>query len=144
MTAIHRFVEACRNGTHPSIVTKLQSGWVIMGEIQVVEGYCLLLPDPVVPHLNALDFDSRTQFLSDMARAGDAVLAATGADRINYEMLGNLEPALHAHILPRSNKESEELRTKPIWFYDWENAPRFSSGVHGELLQKIRAQIEKG
>ena len=144
MTAIHRFVEACRNGSHPSLVTKLQSGWVIMGEIQVVEGYCLHLPDPVVPHLNALDLDSRMLFLSDMARAGDAVLAITGADRINYEMLGNLEPALHAHILPRSNKESEELRTKPIWFYDWDNAPRFSADVHGELLQKIRAQIEKG
>ncbi|MCB0826261.1 MAG: hypothetical protein KDC26_08730 [Armatimonadetes bacterium] len=143
MTAIHRFVESCREGTHPSLVTKMPSGWVIMGEIQVVEGYCLLLPDPVVPHLNALDENGRAQFLTDMARIGDAVLAVTGADRINYEMLGNLEPALHAHVLPRSNTELEELRTKPIWFYDWNIAPRFSPEVHGELLQKIRAHIEK-
>jgi hypothetical protein len=25
-----------------------------MGDPQVLRGYCLLLPDPVVPHLNAM------------------------------------------------------------------------------------------
>ena len=43
-----------------------------------------------------------------MATIGDALLEVTGAFRINYEILGNLEPALHAHIIPRYLNEPED------------------------------------
>ena len=82
-----------------------------MGQRQVLAGYCLLLPDPVVPHLNALGAAERDRFLADLGRLGDAVLAATGALRINYAIFGNLEPALHAHVHPRYADEPEALRT---------------------------------
>ena len=42
-----------------------------------MRGYCLLLPDPVVPHLNALEAQAREAFLRDMARCGDALLIVT-------------------------------------------------------------------
>ena len=61
------------------MVAKMPSGWVVMGERQVFAGYCLLIPDPVVPHLNALEVAARRQFLSDMALVGDALMAATAA-----------------------------------------------------------------
>ena len=70
-------VERCRAAQYPPLVAKLRSGWVVMGERQVFTGYCLLLPDPVVPHLNALRPPQRDQFLSEMAWVGDAVLEAT-------------------------------------------------------------------
>jgi hypothetical protein len=44
------------------------------GRCAVLKGYCLLLPDPVVPHLNAMTMNMRQQFLSDMTILGDAVL----------------------------------------------------------------------
>jgi diadenosine tetraphosphate (Ap4A) HIT family hydrolase len=100
-------VERCRAGDQPTSVARLRSGWVIMGDRQVLAGYCLLLPDPVVPHLNALSADARAVFLADMGRVGDALLAVTGALRVNYAIFGNVEPALHAHIFraaPRSRR----------------------------------------
>src|ERR1700761_5063833 len=97
-TAIHRTVERCRAGDYPALVAKLRSGWVIMGERQVLAGYCLLLPDPVVDHLNVLTGAGRIQFLGDMALTGDALLACTAALRVNYAIFGNVEPALHAHV----------------------------------------------
>src|ERR1700761_7362777 len=100
-TTIHALVDRCRAAELPAAVVKLVSGWVVMGERQVLPGYCLLLPDPVVPHLNALKAAARDAFLSDMGRLGDALLAVTGALRINYAMFGNAEPALHAHLFPR-------------------------------------------
>lgn len=142
-TAIHRFVESARAGTHPSLVCRMPSGWLIMGEKQVRPGYCLLLPDPVVPHLNALIGESRATFLRDMALAGDAILEVTGALRINYEMLGNLEPALHAHIIPRAADEPEHLRTKPIWSYDWDAAPRFDAARDDALRRAIAATVAR-
>src|ERR1700684_2842109 len=101
-TSIHALVDRCRDAQLPAAITKLRSGWVVMGERQVLPGYCLLLPDPVVPQLNELGTGLRDQFLSDMARVGDTLLAVTAALRINYAIFGNVEPALHAHIFPRS------------------------------------------
>ena len=53
-TAIDRLVEQCRAGSCPRVVARMDSGWLVMAEQQVFDGYCLLLPDPVARHLNAL------------------------------------------------------------------------------------------
>jgi len=141
-TAIHEMVERCRAAENPRAVVKLHSGWVVMGERQVLPGYCLLLPDPVVPHLNALVSNARVQFLADMALIGDALLAITGAVRINYAIFGNVEPALHAHVFPRYADEPHAERTAQPWALDWELAPGFSVATHGDLRQRIATWIE--
>jgi len=136
-TVIHDMVERCRAANYPALVARLRSGWVVMGERQVLTGYCLLLPDPVVPHLNALRSDLRAQFLSDMAAIGDALLAITEAVRINYAMFGNVDPALHAHIFPRRSAEPESTRTVQPWALDWSAAPPYSEAVHGDLKRRL-------
>ena len=136
-TLIHRRVEAARRGELPQAITRLQSGWVVLGDTQVTEGYCLLLPDPVVPHLNAMTKPARSQFLTDMANVGDVLLKITGAVRMNYEMLGNLEPALHAHIFPRYDSEPEAFRTKPIWLYDWNAARKFDAAKDRSFMDAV-------
>jgi diadenosine tetraphosphate (Ap4A) HIT family hydrolase len=142
LTAIHRMVERCRAADYPALVARLASGWVIMGDRQVFLGYCLLLPDPVVPHLNALDAAGRGQFLGDLATVGDAVLEATGAVRINYAMFGNAEPALHAHIIPRQADEPPAIRTTHPWAVDWNLAPPYSPEAHGELKARISRYLK--
>lgn len=142
-TIIHKRVEEARNGTNPKVITHVKSGWVVLGDAQFVEGYCLLLPDPVVKDLNALTGEERAQYLRDMAAIGDAVLEVTGAKRINYEILGNVEPALHAHVFPRFEHEPAELRTKPVWFYDWEKAPQFDKQKHANLMEKLKVAVQK-
>jgi diadenosine tetraphosphate (Ap4A) HIT family hydrolase len=112
-----------------------------MGERQVLAGYCLLLADPPVAHLNELAEAARTQFLADMGRLGEAVQRATGALRINYAIFGNLEPALHAHVHPRYADEPPALSTANPWSYDWSAAPLFQPLVHGSLLAMIRQHL---
>jgi diadenosine tetraphosphate (Ap4A) HIT family hydrolase len=140
-TAIHRRVAALRASTDPTMLARLPSGWAVLGDPQVIAGYCLLLPDPVVPHLNALEAAARAQFLADMARLGDAVLAVTGAVRINYAMFGNVEPALHAHVFPRRVDEPDGLVTAHPWAWDWAAAPKYDAAVHGELQRRLRAAL---
>jgi len=142
-TAIHGMVDRCRAADYPAVVARLRSGWVVMGERQVLSGYCLLLPDPVVPHLNALSAESRGEFLADMALVGDALLAVTAALRINYAIFGNVEPALHAHIFPRRPEEPEATRTAQPWALDWSAAPSYSEAVHGELKRRLAAALRK-
>jgi diadenosine tetraphosphate (Ap4A) HIT family hydrolase len=141
-TAIHAMVDRCRAANYPAAVARLRSGWVVMGERQVLTGYCLLLPDPVVPHLNALASELRAQFLSDMAMVGDTLLATTRALRVNYAIYGNVDPALHAHIFPRDTTEPEATRTAQPWALDWNAAPSYSEALHGELKRRIAADIQ--
>lgn len=139
-TAIHRQVEAARRGELERVVARMLSGWAVLGDPQITRGYCLLLPDPVVPDLNALTGDARRQFLDDMAALGDAVLAATDADRVNYEILGNVEPALHAHVIPRHAAEDPERRRTPVWLHDWKAAPAIDAGALA-LARQIAARL---
>jgi diadenosine tetraphosphate (Ap4A) HIT family hydrolase len=142
-TAIHRMVESCRAGGHPALIARLPSGWAVMGERQVLPGYCLLLPDPVVDHLNALRSDRLAQFLGDMARLGEAVLASTDAVRVNYAIFGNVEPALHAHVFPRRADEPAATRTAQPFALDWNAAAAFSDAMHGGLRRRIAQQIAR-
>ncbi len=141
-TLIHKRVEQCRAGEYSKAICRLSSGWVVLGDVQFLRGYSLLLPDPVVPHLNAMDAKARKTFLYEMSVVGEVILELTAAVRINYEMLGNVEPALHAHIFPRFDSEPEELRLKPVWFYDWDNAPTFDASRDREIMRCIGEGLE--
>lgn len=141
-TLIHKRVRECQQGTYPKLICKVSSGWVVMGDVQFLEGYCLLLPDPVVANLNELSAQCRKIFLWEMSVIGDVILEVTGALRINYEMIGNVEPALHAHIFPRYENEPDNLKLKPVWFYDWDAARVFDKGQDNELMLSIAAGLK--
>jgi diadenosine tetraphosphate (Ap4A) HIT family hydrolase len=117
------------------------SGWAVLGDPQVLRGYCLLLPDPVVPHLQALALPAQQAFLADMARLGQAVFEELRPVRVNYALFGNVEPALHAHVLPRYADEPPQLVQAHPWAYDWTAAPRFDESRDSGLLQALRARL---
>ena len=142
-TTIHAQVSAAREGREPRVIARLFSGWAVFGERQFVRGYALLLPDPVVPNLNALGARERIAFLSDMSRLGDALLKVTGAARINYAIFGNIEPALHAHIMPRYADEPAALRTQHPFAYDWSAAELFDPGTYHDLAVALRGELAR-
>jgi diadenosine tetraphosphate (Ap4A) HIT family hydrolase len=140
-TAIHRRVSDLRAGRDMTMLGRCASGWAVFGEKQFVKGYLLLLPDPVVPDLNALTPERRGQFLLDMSKLGDALQRVTGAVRINYAIFGNLEPALHAHVVPRYRTEPESLRTQHPWAYDWNAAPTFDVASFAAVAKSLRQEL---
>lgn len=140
-TLIHQRVDDCRNGSNPKTIVRVRSGWVVLGDVQFLRGYSLLLPDPVVTDLNALERAQRETFLYEMSVIGDALLSVTDAYRINYEILGNTEAALHAHVFPRYRNEPEARRKMPVWSYDWENALQFNKTRDQGLMEKIGSYV---
>jgi diadenosine tetraphosphate (Ap4A) HIT family hydrolase len=81
--------------------------------------------------------------MEDMGRFGDALLTVTGALRINYAMFGNLEPALHVHLVPRYADEAGPLRTAHPWSYDWAAASRFDPVRDAALVSALRQQLQR-
>jgi diadenosine tetraphosphate (Ap4A) HIT family hydrolase len=144
-TLIHRRVKAARAGTNLTVICRVSSGWVVLGDTQFLRGYSLLLPDPVVPNLNALDQEARITYLYEMTVVGDALLQVTGAYRINYDILCNTEQALHAHICPRYLNEPEELRRGPPWVYNQRgiNQVPFDAARDRELMDRLANAIRR-
>jgi diadenosine tetraphosphate (Ap4A) HIT family hydrolase len=140
-TLIDERVSSARSGTNPYVICRVRSGWVVLGDSQFFLGYSLLLPDPVAHSLNSLTLRNRRQILEDMAAVGDALLACTDAYRINYEILGNHDQALHAHIFPRRTTEPEDSRVQPVWLYPKgkRSSPSFDAHTHGALQQDLRS-----
>ena len=146
-------------GNDPQAIGRMRTGWAILSNQQPepVTGCCMLLPDlsgdlldgagcgPTPAHLNDLPPAARAAFLTDLALLGDIVTAATGCERLNYLMLCNQVPVLHAHIVPRFLTEDPEKRLgDPFAVYDFGNARRAdATGQDAELFGKLRAEFEK-
>lgn len=100
-----------------------------------------MLPKTEVYSLNDLPLKERTQFLADMAFLGDALLAVCNPLRVNYDILGNTDNYLHAHVFPRYEWETEERRKMPVWLYDksnwYDEDKQYDKVKHGELREKI-------
>ena len=137
-------VERIRRGEDPQLIGRLPSGWAILGNQQPgpITGCCMLLPDPVVSSVNDLDDADRSQFMLDFVRLGDAVLEATGAQRINYLILCNQVEELHGHAIPRfATEEPTARRLGPFEAYDFPGARRADASEDGSdraLLQRLR------
>ena len=100
----------------------------------------MLVPDPVVPSVNDLEADARVGFMVDLIRLGDAVLEVTGAERVNYLILCNQVPELHAHVIPRFPSEDPGSRRQgPFEAYDFDDAtPVEPGGAHADLVRALR------
>jgi diadenosine tetraphosphate (Ap4A) HIT family hydrolase len=140
---IEQRVEMARSGQNPFVICKMKSGWLVIGDVQPLPGYCVFLADPLVESINALDDSQRVQYSLDVVRAGDAVLAVTDSYRINYETLGNAEPALHTHIIPRYRCEPDDKRRRPAWVgYDWPTSRRFDPSHDGAFVESMRRHLD--
>ncbi|HSQ16694.1 MAG TPA: hypothetical protein VLM83_03260 [Anaerolineales bacterium] len=137
-------IEAMRAGTNPTVICQVPSGWVVLCDMQYLWGYCILLADPIVSSLNDLNQEQRTQYLRDMALVGDTLLEVTGAHRINYAIMGNSDPYLHAHITPRFITEPVEYLHNHPWSYPKSvmNENTFDYEREKELIEKLRQAIQ--
>jgi diadenosine tetraphosphate (Ap4A) HIT family hydrolase len=141
-TLIHQRVALARSGQNPTLIGRMESGWAVLGDVQFPLGYSLLLPDPVVGSINELADEARARFMADMVALGDALLAVTGAYRINYEIQGNSDQALHAHVFARYRDEDPVRIKGPVWMYGAaRDAQRFDPVKHAGLQRALASWL---
>ncbi len=152
-------INRIKAGNDPQAIGRLRTGWVILSNQQpeAVTGCCMLLPD--VPedllagsgcgatpgHLNDLPGPARAAFLADVCLMGDAVTAATGCERLNYLILCNQVPVLHAHVVPRYADEDPEKRLgDPFAVYDFPGSRRADGqGEDRDLVERLKAALDR-
>ncbi|MCX4775717.1 diadenosine tetraphosphate hydrolase [Streptomyces sp. NBC_01264] len=134
-------------GENPTVLRRLTAGFAVIGDVQFLPGYSVLLADdPKVERLSDLPRAKRLAFLSDMDHLGEAVERASrrldpAFRRVNLEILGNTDGFLHAHVWPRFEWEPADLVGMPVWLYPgahWADA-QFALGPRHDPLRKAIA-----
>lgn len=142
---------AARRGENPMVLAKMRSGYAVIGDTQFLPGYCVLLSDSQANHLTDLPRPARAEFLADMSLLGEAIIAACNAidpslRRLNYEVLGNNDHFVHAHIFPRYGWEDAELLTGPVWKYPrdrWTSPRDAYAEEHEPLREAITTELAR-
>ncbi|MBD9731533.1 diadenosine tetraphosphate hydrolase [Streptomyces sp. H28] len=139
-------------GENPTVLRRLTAGFAVIGDVQFLPGYSVLLVDePGVERLSGLPKAKRGSFLLDMDRLGEAVERACrrldpAFRRVNLEILGNTDPFLHAHVWPRYDWEPADAVGKPVWLYPRErwSDERFRLGPqHDVLRDAISSELDQ-
>ncbi len=139
-------------GRNPTVLRRLGAGFAVIGDVQFLPGYSLLLiDDPAVQRLTDLSPVRRRSFLDDMDRLGEAVeVACRKLDpafrRVNLEILGNTDPYLHCHVWPRYDWEPRELVGMPVWLYPadrWTDPDSRLAARHDALRRAITAELDR-
>ena len=112
-------------------VAELEHSFVVLNRDQYFPGYSLLFTKQHVTELFHLDRSLRAGLMEEVSCVAEALFTLFQPDKINYELLGNMVPHIHWHLVPRHS--SEPLWPRPIW-----------SEAHNELLlspQEYRERI---
>ena len=143
-------IGAALRGANPTVIARVPAGFAVMGDVQWLPGYCVLLTDdPDAQRLSDLPRSARAEYLHSMALLGEAVeLACQEADdgfrRVNLEILGNTDSFLHAHVWPRYEWEPVELISRPVWLYPssrWRDTETALGPQHDTLRASIRQHL---
>ena len=94
-------------------VAELEHSFVVLNRDQFFPGYTLLFTKQHVTELFHLDRVVRSGLMEEVSRAAGALFTLFRPDKINYELLGNMVPHIHWHVVPRH--ASEPLWPRPIW-----------------------------
>jgi diadenosine tetraphosphate (Ap4A) HIT family hydrolase len=139
-------IGSAARGENPTVLAEMGSGYAVIGDVQFLPGYCVLLgKDPNATALAEMPRIERVRFLADADLLATAVeRACREADpafrRMNIDILGNTDAFVHAHLWPRYEWEDPRLGGRPVWLYDPENWSDPATAL-GEQHTRLRARI---
>lgn len=143
-------IQMIKDEANPFFVKELETGYVVLGDTQRIEGYTLFLCKKHETELFDLDEDFATKYMKEMIFVAKAVKNAFRADKINYECLGQGDAHLHWHLFPRHEGDLGNYGNHgkgPVWwlpmeeFYADENCP--SKEELFDLKQRLKAELER-
>lgn len=94
-------------------IVEFAYSYLILHRDQFFPGYCLLFAKTHETELFHLDQAVRQGMLEEITQVTAVLSRLFRADKINYELLGNMVPHIHWHLVPRLT--TDPLWPRPIW-----------------------------
>ena len=140
-------IRMIKAGENPYFVKELDTGYAVLGDHQHFRGYTLFLIKEHVTELYELEADVRARFLEEMTLVAQAAAKAFGAEKMNYECLGNGDAHLHWHLFPRVSGDLGHYGNNgkgPVWWYPKEKMYADDNRPNAEELAAMkRALLEE-
>lgn len=104
-------------------------------------GRCLVVLRDHHEHLASMPESTYLSFSRDVRRVGSSLHEAVGAHRVNYAVLGNTEPHVHAHVIPRGASGDEKLHRTP-WEHP-EPKSEMSKDRVTAIIRRLRESLNR-
>lgn len=144
MCLICERIRMINEGTNPWFVKELETGYVVIGDHQHFKGYTIFLCKEHKSELFQLDRATRLRFLEEMSIVAEAAANAFGAEKMNYELLGNGDSHLHWHLFPRVSGDLGEFGNNgkgPVWWYPREKMYSSENCPSEDALNEMKARL---
>lgn len=120
-------------------IVELERCYVLLNRDQFFPGYTFVFAKEHVTELFHLDLTSRTAVMEEVTAVAAALYNAFRPDKINYELLGNMVPHMHWHLVPRF--AGDPLWPRPIWSEPHEPVILPAEG-YAERIGLIRKELK--
>jgi len=135
-------IDRIKAGTFRDFIAELESCYVILGDRQFYRGYCVLFAKLHATELYLMSADTARLLFDEMRLVAESIAAVVKPWKMNYECLGNSEPHVHWHLLPRQETETDEMRRGPIWRRpESEQKVPLEENDRRALVASIRSQL---
>ena len=94
-------------------IAELEHCYVMLNSDQFFPGYTFVFTKSHVTELFHLEREVRSAVMEEVTDVAAALYRVFHPDKINYELLGNMVPHMHWHLVPRLS--SDPLWPRPIW-----------------------------
>lgn len=144
MCDICNTIEKSLKGENPYFVKELNTGVVVLGWNQHFYGYTLFLCKKHATELYELDDGFQAEYLREMAVVAKAVSKAFGADKMNYECLGNGDSHIHFHLFPRKSGDLGVYGNNgkgPVWWFPKELMWSDDNIPDNNELEKMKTKL---
>jgi diadenosine tetraphosphate (Ap4A) HIT family hydrolase len=121
-------------------VVELAYTRVSLNRDQFFTGYCFVYAKEHVTELFHLDEATRNAVMAEVSAVAQALYNLFAPDKINYELLGNMAPHMHWHIVPRF--ASDPLWPRPHWSEPHQEL-HLAPEAYRERADQIRQQLAK-
>ena len=120
-------------------IAEFRYSYVMLNRDQFFRGYCFVLTKKHVTELFQLDLQTRSGIIEEMNTVAAALFRLLKPAKINYELLGNMVPHMHWHVVPRFT--ADPLWPRPIWSEPHEPV-ELTAAEYAESISSIRRELE--
>lgn len=149
MCDICNTIEKSLKGENSYFVKELKTGIVVIGWNQHFYGYTLFMCKQHATELYKLEPEFQAEYLNEMVLVAQAVAKAFGAEKMNYECLGNGDAHLHFHLFPRKSGDLGEYGNNgkgPVWWLPkdimWNDDNKPSPSELEKMKVKLKSELD--
>lgn len=117
-------------------IAEFNYSYLCLNRDQFFPGYCFLFTKEHLTDFSCLDKAVQYGMIDEITTVSKALQNLFTPDKINYELLGNMVPHIHWHIVPRFKTDS--LWPRPIW-----SETRQEKHLHPDEIESLINSIKQ-